>query len=425
MGVKKVRVGIFGLGTVGTGVVELLKRKKGKLGGFHFTLEKIVVKNLAKKRDVNLDSGLLSTDPGEILDNPSIDTVVEVMGGIDPAKDFVLESLERGKNVVTANKALLATYGSQIFKKAMHKHCYLGVRGSNIAAYRLIESLINSPSKIEKLVGIFNGTCNYILTEMEKRGKIFADVLKEAQMLGYAEANPDDDINGRDTAHKLVVLLGLMLGCFPPLESIYVEGIKNITYQDLAFAHELGYKIKLLAIAKREGAVLEARVHPALIPQDRWMARLEGVENGMEIRDEIGLEIGMQAPGAGRYPTATAIIEDLICIAQGKKLFLPEEASSFHLKPISEIETKYYLKFYVVDKAGVLAKIAGVFGDHDISIESVIQKGTKNKEDNLVPVTMLTYKAREHNIQKALAELNNLPIVKKNPFLIRVEEGIF
>ena len=422
---KTVRIGIFGLGTVGSGVVELLMRKGGKLGSFCFSLEKVVVKNLAKTRSLNLPSKFLSSDPQDILNNPEIDTVIEVIGGIHPAKDFVLEALEKGKNVITANKAILATSGSEIFQTAKENNCYLGVRASNIAAYRLIESLTSSPSKIEKLVGIFNGTCNYILTGMEEKAKDFSSLLKEAQAMGYAEADPTDDINGRDTAHKLTVLLGLTLGYFPSLESIYVEGISNIKGQDVAFARELGYKIKLLAIAQKKENILEARVHPALVPNNKWLARLEGIENGLEIRDEIGLEIGMQAPGAGKYPTATAIIEDLIYIAQGRKLFLSLQTPSINLKSMREIETKYYVKFYAIDKAGVLAKIANILGNHDISIESVIQKGRENKENNLVLIIMLVHRSREENIQKALKLISDLPVIKKNPFLIRVEEGIF
>lgn len=422
---RTLHIGIFGLGTVGSGVVELLRRKKGKLGEVSFSLKKLVVKNPTKKREINLPPELLSTNPQDILDDPSVDTVIEVIGGIHPAKELVLQALEKGKNVVTANKALLASSGGEIFQKAAESDCYVGVRASNIAAYRLIESLMSSPSKIEKLIGIFNGTCNYILTRMEEKGKNLSDLLKEAQSMGYAEADPSNDINGQDTAHKLTVLLGLALGYFPSLESIYMEGISNITGQDVVFAEQLGYKIKLLAIAQKEEDVLEARVHPALIPHDRWLARLEGIENGLEIRDEIGLEIGMQAPGAGKYPTATAIIEDLICVAQGRKLFLPILNPSLSLKPMNEIETKYYLKFHAVDKAGVLAKVASVLGDHDISIESLLQKGGENKKNNLVPVIMLTHLSRESNVQKALREINDLSVIKKNSFLIRVEEGIF
>jgi len=423
MAEKTLHIGLFGLGTVGSGVVELLEKKRQHFIDCKFILEKVVVRDIAKKRSVNLSSHLLSSDPREILDNPAIDTVIEVIGGIHPAREIVLEALEKGKNVVTANKLLLATSGSFVFKKAIENKCYLGVRASNIAAYRLIESLSNSPSRIEKLVGVFNGTCNYILTEMEKRGESLTEALKRAQKLGYAEADPSEDISGRDTAHKLIVLLGLTLGYFPALESIYIEGIDSITGQDILFARELGYKIKLLAIAQRDEDILEARVHPALVPKDRGLARLEGIENEVEIRDEMGLEIGMQAPGAGKYPTATAIIEDLICIARGNKLFLPNKLPSFRLKPMKDIETKYYLKFHVIDKAGVLAKIANVLGNCDISIESVIQKG---KEDNgLVPIIMLTHPSREENVQKALCEISTLPVVKGEPFLIRVEEGIF
>ena len=419
------RIGIFGLGTVGTGVAELLMRKGGQVGNFCFSLEKVVEKDLAKKRDIQLAPGVLSSRAEDILDNPSIDTVIEVIGGVHPAKELVLQALERGKNVVTANKAILATSGTEIFQKALEHECYLGIRASNIAAYRLVESLTSSPSKIEKLVGVFNGTCNYILTGMEKRAKDFSCLLKEAQAMGYAEADPSDDINGRDTARKLTVLLGMTLGYFPALESIYVEGIGNITSQDVLFAKELGYTIKLLAIAQKRENVLEARVHPALVAHDRWLARLEGVENGLEIRDEIGLEIGMQVPGAGKYPAATAVIEDLICIAQGRKLFFSPDAHPLHLRPMGEIETKYYLKFPAIDKAGVLAKIASVFGDYDISIESVIQKGRRNQKNNLVPIIMLTHRAREENIQKALKLIHNLPVIRENPFLIRVEENIF
>ena len=427
MSTKNLHIGIFGLGTVGTGVVELLMKKKDAPGNYHFILEKVVVKNPNKKREIDVPSDFLSLNPDDILNNPAIDTVIEVIGGIHPAKEFVIQALEKGKNVITANKALLASYGSEIFNKAVENRCYLGVRASNIAAYRIIESLTTSPSKIEKLIGIFNGTCNYILTEMEKKGESFSAILKRAQKMGYAEADPINDINGYDTAHKLIVLLGISLGYFPPIKSVYTEGINNITLQDVLFARELGYRIKLVAIAKREEEMLEARVHPVLIPKEKWLARLEGIENGVEVRDEIGLEIGMQAPGAGKYPTATAIMEDLICISRGRGLFFPPRKSSITLKPIEKIETKYYLKFHAVDKAGVLAKIASILGDYNISIESVIQKGKgdKRKENEMVPVIMLTHRSREDNIQKALKKINDLPEVEKNPLLIRVEEGIF
>lgn len=422
---KTLHIGLFGLGTVGSGIIELLKKKDKTLSDHRFVLEKVVVRDITKKRDVSVPPGILSSDPRDILDNPDIDTVIEVIGGVDPARDFVLQALQQGKNVITANKLLLASSGSSIFRKAATNNCYLGVRASNIAAYRLIESLSSSPSKIEKLVGIFNGTCNYILTEMEKREESLSTVLRKAQELGYAEANPAEDVNGHDTAHKLIVLLGLTLGYFPPLECIYVEGIRSISIQDILFARELGYRIKLLAITRKRGNVLEARVHPALVPRDKGLARVEGIENEVEIRDEMGLEIGMQAPGAGKYPTATAIIEDLINIARGGKLFLPLNPFSLSLKQMGKIETKYYLKFYAVDKAGVLAKIANVLGEYNISIESVIQKGKDENKNNLVPIIMLTHLSREENIQKALSKINGLSVVGETPFLIRVEEGIF
>ncbi len=422
---KKVHLGIFGLGTVGTGVVELLLKRKQMVGDCQVVLEKVAVRQKRKKRAVSLPSSLLTTSPEDILRDPKIDTVIEVMGGVNPAREIILEALRRRKNVVTANKALLARAGSEIFKEAMENDCYLGVRASNIASYRLIESLSFSPSRISKLVGVFNGTCNYILTEMERKEEDFSTVLGRAQKMGYTERDPSDDVDGYDTAHKLIVLLGLSLGYFPPLGSIFVEGIRNISPLDVIFARELGYRIKLLAIAKIQGNDLEARVHPALLPRDRGLARLEGIENGIELRDEVGLEIGMQAPGAGKYPTATAILEDLICVARGRKLAFPSDKKKLSLRGMGEIETQYYLRLSALDEAGVLGKISCVLGEHGIRIKSVLQKGRDEKKRKSVPLIMLTHEAREENLQKALKRMEKLPVVKEKPVLMRVEEGIF
>lgn len=422
---RPVCIGILGLGIVGGGIVELLRKGTEKSKEYNFVLKKIVVRNLNKKRRVSVPPEILSSDPKSILDNPDIDTVVEVMGGIHPAQEIVLEALRKGKNVVTANKALLAREGSKIFEKALQNNCYLGIRASNIASYRLIESLTSSPSKMKKLLGIFNGTCNYILTEMERKGEDFPTILKRAQEIGYVEPDPSDDIKGYDTAHKLIILLGLALGYFIPLKSLYVEGIERISYQDILFTKELGYRIKLLAIAKKFGNELEARVHPTLLPRNKGLARLEGIENGVEIRDEGGLGIRMQAPGAGKYPAAIAVMEDLICIAKGRKLFLPQEKISLILKPMTKIQTKYYLRFTALDKAGVLAKIANVLGNHNISIAAVLQKGSREKDIKWVPVIMLTHKSQEENIQNALEQIDSLSIIKGNSLLIRVEEGNF
>lgn len=425
MGKKIIRLGLFGLGTVGRGIVELLLRKKEEKGDYEFVLEKIAIKHLDKERPLSLSPHLLTTNHKEILENPKIDTIIEVMGGIYPAEEIILEALKRGKNVITANKALLARAGSRIFKEASENNCYLGVRGSNIASYRLIESITSSPLRISKLIGVFNGTCNYILTEMEKTKEDLFSMVKKAQEIGYAEKDPSDDIDGFDTAHKLVVLLGLTTGFFPSLDSFFIEGIRRISYQDILFAQELGYRVKLLAIARQEDNYLEARVHPALLPIGKGLARLEGIENGIELRDEIGLEIGMQAPGAGKYPTAAAILEDLICVAKGRKLFLPGCSENMDLGKIGEIEGNYYLRFSVLDRAGVLAKISGILGDYDISIKSVLQKGEARNSTDSVPIIMLTHKAREKAIQDALKRISDLSVVKEYPLLIRVEKGIF
>lgn len=421
---KIIHLGLFGLGTVGRGIVELLDREKEKEEDYEFVLEKIVVKHLDKKRPFSFSHHLLTTNHKEILENPKIDTIIEVMGGINPAEEIILEALKRGKNVITANKALLARTGSLIFKEANENNCYLGVRGSNIASYRLIESMTSSPLRINKLIGVFSGTCNYILTEMEKTKEDFFSILKKAQDIGYAEKDPSDDIDGFDTAHKLVVLLGLATGFFPPLDSFSIEGIRRISYQDIVFAKELGYRVKLLAIARQEDNYLQVRVHPALLQIGKGLARLEGIENGIELRDEIGLEIGMQAPGAGKYPTAAAILEDLICVAKGRKLLLPKCRKNMVLGKIGDIESNYYLRLSVLDQAGVLAKISGILADYDISIKSVLQKGEARNSTDSVPIIMLTHKAKEKAIQDALKRINNLSVVKEDPSLIRVERGI-
>jgi len=425
MGEKIIHLGLFGLGTVGKGIVELLLRKKEEKRDYKFVLEKIAVKHLDKERPLSLPPHLLTTSHKEILENSKIDTIIEVMGGINPAEEIILEALKRGKNVITANKALLARAGSRIFKEASKNDCYLGVRGSNIASYRLIESITSSPLRISKLIGVFNGTCNYILTEMEKTKEDLFSIVKKAQDIGYAEKDPSDDIDGFDTAHKLVVLLGLTTGFFPSLDSFFIEGIRRISYQDILFAKELGYRVKLLAVARQEDNYLEVRVHPALLPTGKGLARLEGIENGIELRDEIGLEIGMQAPGAGKYPTAAAILEDLICVAKGRKLLLPECSENMDLRKIGEIEGNYYLRFSVLDRAGVLARISGVLGDYNISIKSVLQKGEARNSTDSVPIIMLTHKAKEKSIQDALKRISDLSTVKEEPLLIRVEEGIF
>lgn len=421
---KTLKIGLFGLGTVGSGVVELLIKKGKRVGDNRFVLRKIVENDLSRKKGASISWKLVSSDPDWILNDPEIDTVIEVIGGIHPAQEIIMKSLEMGKNVVTANKALLARAGSEIFQKSVENGCYLGIRASHIASYRLIDSLISSPSQISTLQGVLNGTCNYLLTEMERKEEVFSVILKRAQAIGYVESDPSDDIDGYDTAHKLIVLLGLVSGTFLSLKSLYVEGIRRITLQDVKFARELGYRIKHLAIARMTGRVVEARVHPVLLPRGRGLARLEGVENGVELRDEMGLNISMQVPGAGKYPAATAILEDLICIAEDRKLLFLSEKEPLTLKRMEDIETKYYLRLNAFDQAGVLSKISGILGNHNISIQAVLQKGER-KEGGYVPIILLTHKAREGNVQVALSEIGMLSAVQENPFLIRVEKETF
>ncbi len=431
----KIGVGIIGLGTVGTGVAkvllgqnELLRRRLGA------SLDLVGIADLDLKRDrgIRISKKILTKNARQIVEDPRIEIVVELIGGIHPAKEFILSAMAKGKHVVTANKALLAAHGEEIFEAAHRYGVDIGFEGSVGGGIPIIRVLREgfSANRIESIYGIINGTSNYILTKMTEEGKEFSEVLEEAKAAGYAEADPTLDVEGIDSAHKLAILVILAFGTPVDFKAIYTEGITRITPLDIEYAKEFGYRIKLLAIAKRAGREIEARVHPTMIPEDLLIAKVGGVYNGIYLVGDVVGETLFYGKGAGSLPTASAVVGDVLEIARNilkracgrvpATAYQPSGRQAHALKPIEEIESLYYLRIMAQDRPGVLSKISGILGKYNISISSVIQKG--RRAGRSVPVVMMTHKALERDVRSALDEIDALPLVSGKTVLIRVED---
>jgi len=430
-----IKIGLIGLGTIGSGVAKILKENHEILTahlGVPLVLKKIADINLEKAKGLNLPHEMLTTRVEDILDDPEIEIVIELIGGCEPARSFLLQAIKQGKHVVTANKALLAQYGEEIFQSTAAHQVDIGFEasvGGGIPIVRAIKEGL-AGNQIKSLYGIINGTANYILTEMEKEESPFEEVLQEAQEKGFAEADPTYDIKGIDTAHKLTILVSLAFGTKISLDQVYAEGIDRITPLDLQFARELGYKIKLLALAKDTNGEIEARVHPTMIAQDYLLATVDGVYNAIYvIGDRVGSTM-FYGMGAGEEPTASAVVSDVIDIARNiqKNItrritptsFCEEYRKEKKIKDINQIIASYYLRFSALDNPGVLSRISGILGEHNISLASVIQKG--RQIGGSVPIVMMTHEALEQDINNALNKINNLPFVTEKTLLIRVAE---
>lgn len=426
-----INVGMIGFGVVGSGTARILLDNKNILRerlGFEINLTKIAVRDIKRDRSVRVPDGVLTTDVNMIFDDPDIHIVVELMGGIRPAKDFIHKAIQHGKHVVTANKALLAMEGADIFNAALRAGIEVGFEASVAGAIPIIkvikESLI--ANRIKAIYGIINGTSNFILTRMTEQNVEFSDALKEAQSLGYAEADPTLDIEGIDTAHKLTILSTLAYGIPLSFNDIYIEGISNISTQDIEFALELGYKVKLLAIAKETDGAVELRVHPTMIPKDYLLAKVDGPFNAIYVDGDATGSTLYYGRGAGSMPTASAVVSDIADIARnlqknavGRVPIIPKIFRDTRIKKIEDIVSRYYLRFSALDKPGVLSKISGVLGSHNISIKSVIQKGHRIGE--AVPLVLLTHDAKELDMRKAIGEIDRLPVVMGKTVFIRVE----
>lgn len=430
----KVNVGLIGLGTVGSGVAKTLLARREFLtrrAGVPIVLKRVCVRNSRKVRSVRIDPRLLTTRPDDILNDPDIDVVVELIGGIHPAKEIVLKALAKGKSVVTANKALLAHEGDALFRAAdkagrdLYFEC--SVAGGIPIIKTLREGLVGND--VEVLYGILNGTTNFILTEMSRGdGRSFKSALKEAQGRGYAERNPRLDIKGIDTAHKLSILTLLAFGRAVRPEDIYVEGIQDLTANDVRYAHDFGYAIKLLGIAKRDGDELEVRVHPTLVPNSHPLAGVSGVHNAIFVKGDLVGDLVLNGSGAGRWPSTSAVIADLVDVARNLKYQsvqrVPPPIASKRIRRVrrmGEIEGRYYFRFSCIDRPGVLARIARILGTHHISIASVLQKD--RRREHIVPVVIMTHDAKERDVQGAMDEIDRMSMVRRKTVVLRMERG--
>ncbi len=422
---KKLTVGLIGAGTVGRSTLGLLQKRKAELRtrhGLSFCVKRIAEKDPKKRRGLEAFGSIVSHDFDAILNDPEIDTVVELIGGITPAYDIVIEALRRKKNVVTANKYLLATRGERVFKEARKNNCYLGFRAA-ITGCHQAKNHLEYGGTIKSILGVFNGTTNYILWRMEEDDTDFSNALKKAQELGYAERNASLDIDGFDSAHKMIVVARLAFAHQLKLNDFHIEGIGGIKIDDVRYAKELGYVVRLLGTIRRDGNSLEVRLHPCLVGKDKQLAHLKGVQNGIEITDEARGNNSLVALGAGGDPAGSAVLADLIDIANDTVLQLPATRKQFRVKKMSQVKCEYYLRFNAVNKPGVLAKIATVLARHGINIRTVIQKGPGPRA--VTPIIVITDRALERETQKAVRAIDQLPITRGKTELIRLAEGAF
>ena len=431
MPISAINIGILGLGTVGSGVVDILNRKGDEIAsqiGCPVRIKRILVRDPHRKRSVEVDRSLLTTDPDDILKDDDIRIVVELMGGENPACEYIERALGCGKHVVTANKEVMAKHGPELLMLA-HQHgvdlLYEASVGGGIPLIAPFKHDLCA-NRITSIRAIINGTTNYILTRMSREGAEFHVALRQAQELGYAESDPANDIEGRDAAYKLAILATLAFRVDVRPENVYCEGITRLTARDFRYAQELGYAIKLLAIGKDTPDGIEARVHPAFIPKDAPLASVDGVFNAVYVEGDLVGNVLFYGRGAGALPTGSAVVADLVELARNVRTgtnsrFKPHLNKDVRLKPMADVETRYYLRMNVLDRYGVLAQMAKVLGDNRISIASVIQKES-NPQAQTAEVVIMTHPARESSMQKALGELAGLPIVKDMGSFIRVED---
>lgn len=429
---KKINIGIIGFGNVGTGVVKILNERKSLLNdkiGLDINIKKICDKDITTKRNVGITQGLLTCNAEEVINDPQIDIVVELIGGIHPAKEFIIGALKKGKIVVTANKALLAEEAKELFAVAQDRQKSIYFEASVGAGIPIIKSLREGmvANRFNSIYGIVNGTSNYVLSQMSSCNYSFSDALKEAKLKGFAEKDPTLDIEGIDSAHKLILLVYICFGRMVALGDVFIEGISYVSLSDIEYARDLGFEIKLLAIAKKEAGELEVRVHPTLIPKTHLLASVFGVFNAIYVSGDLAGDLLFYGPGAGQLSAASAVVSDLVDATQELKagLFRPtlkisEDNTVKKLRKIDDIESRYYLRFVTEDKPGVLAKISGVLAKFDISIASVTQK--ERRKSKVVPIVIVIHEAKEKNLREALKIIDRLNVVKEKSVAIRMQE---
>ena len=433
---KPINVGLLGIGTVGSGTWDVLQRNASEIerrAGRGIRISRVADKDLARAGKIVGTKSKIHADAYEVVRAKDIDIVVELIGGYTVARDLVLEAIRNGKHVVTANKALLATHGNEIFKAAQKKGVMVAFEASVAGGIPIIKALREglAANRIEWIAGIINGTSNFILSEMRARGLPFATVLKEAQKKGYAETDPTFDIEGVDAAHKLTILSALAFGIPMQFSKAYTEGISTLTQEDIRYAEELGYRIKLLGITKKTPRGIELRVHPTLIPTRRLIANVEGVMNAVLVKGDAAGTTLYYGAGAGGQPTASAVVADLVDVTRlitadpehrvPHLAFQPDRLAKDPILPIGDVETSYYLRMRVQDRPGVLADVTRILADSKISIDAMVQKEPEEGESR-VDIVMLTHRAIEKNVNAAMAKIEKLPTVVGKVTRIRLEE---
>jgi homoserine dehydrogenase len=434
---KEIKVGLLGFGTIGTGVVKVFQNNAEVISqrlGAKLTLAAIADRDLTTDRGVTVDPAIMTSEADDVLTNPEIDVVIELIGGYEPARTFVLKALENGKHVVTANKALLALYGQELLQAAEKNNVSILFEAAVGGGIPVLSSIRENlcANQFSDVFGILNGTCNYILTRMTENGEDFSAVLADAQKLGYAEADPTFDIEGIDTAHKLSILMTMCFGTWVDFDSIYTEGITRITALDIQYARQFGYQIKLLAIGKQEDGVVEARVHPTMIPESYSLASVRGVLNAVRLIGDFVGPVTLVGSGAGMDATASAVMGDVMSLSRqmvGESSFLPpslnyltKNITTLPVKAMEDITSQYYIRVMVDDRPGVLAQIAATLGEHDISIASMIQPD--RELGGCVPIVLMTHDAVESNVRAALAKIDQLETCKEDSLFIRIENEL-
>jgi homoserine dehydrogenase len=433
---KQLSVGLLGIGTVGGGTYAVLTRNQSEISrrlGFNVKVVQVADRNLEHAKAVTSGNVALTDDAFAVVNNPDVDVVVELIGGYSIAKELVLKAIENGKHVVTANKALLAMHGNEIFKAAEAKGVIVAYEAAVAGGIPIIKALREglTANKIEWLAGIINGTTNFILTEMRNKGLAFADVLGEAQRLGYAEADPTFDVEGIDAAHKLTLMAAIAFGMPIEFKSTYTEGITKLQTKDIVYAEELGYRVKLLGISKKTEAGVELRVHPTLIPEKRLIANVDGAMNAVLVKgDAVGPTLYYGA-GAGAEPTASAVVADIVDIARMRTTtaeqrvphlgFQPDQQVALNVLPISEVVSAYYLRLRALDKPGVMADVTKILGDSAISIEAMMQKEPQEDEQE-ADIVILTDTIIEKEVDAAITKLEALTAITGKIIKIRMEE---
>ena len=431
---RPVKVGLLGIGTVGGGTVRVLKRNAQEIArraGRGIEVVHAAARDLGKQRIADMQGIQLTTDPFEVVNNPELDIVVELIGGDGVARELVTQAIANGKHVVTANKALIAKHGNEIFTQAQSKGVMVAFEAAVAGGIPVIKAIREglAGNRIEWLAGIINGTTNFILTEMRDRGRDFADVLKEAQQLGYAEADPTFDVEGIDAAHKLTILAAIAFGIPLQFSKVYTEGISRLTGEDVSYAEQLGYRIKMLGIARRAAHGVELRVHPTLVPYRRLLANVDGVMNAVLVKGDAAGPTLYYGPGAGAEPTASAVVADLVDVVRmltadpenrvPHLAFQPDALSDLPILAMDQVETSYYLRLRAQDRPGVLADVTRILSELSISIEAIIQKGTA---DGIATVILLTHRVLEKNMNQAIKRIQDLPTITGDIMRIRMEQ---